>query len=441
MLFLFQIIFCSQQILDHNEPLDLRINISSTPRAYENKDFCENVGMQQKSQEATKAVDKYLDVNQSDSNLLTYFTGKDLKSRCKDVDYDLCNFSSLITEENNLMPPSCTRSTVIKYVSKKHHCASEESRNDTKRLKASNILENHTMEHSQIGTSRNDNKNLLLHKNQNDLIQEQYVTSENNAFLQKNNNVLVFSKNQNYYLKTNGVNELNDVQTDALFNFDNVLLKNTSKGSYSLNNSYKNDNNEKDKGTKPKIIILSNIQTNGNDFTLKSKRKIKTSRITLKSQFTASERELYKKYQRSEKNFREIYKLDIKSRMPQFINQLEISNLSHDLKQNSIFALRSLLSFLDTISAIYINTKKKKNKKDFINSLNPACNQFSKYADVSQKLLIFKLICNNLHEVNDGGFCCISDCDFYEIYHLLFSVDIRFNSLYKRLAKLRDNFK
>ena len=51
MLFLFQIIFCSQQILDHNEPLDLRINISSTSRAYENKGLCENVDIQQKSQE------------------------------------------------------------------------------------------------------------------------------------------------------------------------------------------------------------------------------------------------------------------------------------------------------------------------------------------------------------------------------------------------------
>ena len=438
MLFLFQIIFCSKQILDHNEPLDLRINISSTPRAYENKDFCENVGMQQKSQEATKAVDKYLDVNQSDSNLLTYFTGKDLKSRCKDVDYDLCNFSSLITEENNLMPPSCTRSTVIKYVSKKHHCASEESRNDTKRLKASNILENHTMEHSQIGTSRNDNKNLLLHKNQNDLIQEQYVTSENNAFLQKNNNVLVLSKNQNYYLKTNGINELNDVQTDALFNFNNVLLKNTSEGSYSFNNSYKNDNNEKDKGTKPKIIILSNIQTNGNDFTLKSKRKIKTSRITLKSQFTASERELYKKYQRSEKNFKNFCKLKFGTRMPQLINQLEISNLSDELKRKSIFALKNLLSFLKTISEIYINTKKKKNKKEFLNLLNLAFNQFSGYAGVSQKLLTFKSICKSIHKVG-VGFCRMSCCDFYEVNRLLSSMHRRFSFLYIRLLKLKNS--
>ena len=93
MLFLFQIIFCSKLILDNNVTLDLRINISSTSRAYENEGLCGNVDIQQKSQEPIKTVDKYLDVNQPDSNLLTNFTGKDLNSRCKNVDYDLCNFS------------------------------------------------------------------------------------------------------------------------------------------------------------------------------------------------------------------------------------------------------------------------------------------------------------------------------------------------------------
>ena len=74
-------------------------------------------------------------------------------------------------------------------------------------------------------------------------------------------------------------------------------------------------------------------------------------------------------------------------------------NLSGGLKQNSIFALRNLSSFLDTINAIYINTKEIKNKDDFLNSLNVACYQFSRYADVSQKLLIFKSICKSLHKV------------------------------------------
>ncbi|KKO75096.1 hypothetical protein AAJ76_320002978 [Vairimorpha ceranae] len=443
MLFLFQIIFCSKpkQILDHNVPLDLRINISSTSRAYENKDFCENVDIQQKSQESTKTVDKYSEVNQSDVNLLTYFTGKDLNSRCKNVDYDLCNFSSLLTKENNLMPRNFTRSTVIKYVSKKRYCTSKQSISDKTCLEASNISGNDTSEHSYIITSWNEDTDLLLDKNQNDLIQEQYGTSENNAFLQKNNNVLVLSKNQNYCIENNSVNEPSAVQTDSPFNVDILSTINNPESSYSFNNAYKNDNSVKDKRKKLKTNNVSNIQTNGNEKALKSKRKIKTYKTIRKNQFTASERELFKKYKESEDEFRRFLKLKIKNQILQFIKKLEISNLCDDLKQNSIFALRSLLSFLDTISAIYINTKKKKNKKEFLNSLNPACNQFSKYADVSQKLLIFKLICNNLHEVNDGGFCCISDCDFYEIYHLLFSVDIRFNSLYKRLAKLRDNFK
>ena len=127
--------------------------------------------------------------------------------------------------------------------------------------------------------------------------------------------------------------------------------------------------------------------------------------------------------------------------MPQFIKKLEISNLSDELKQRSIFALKNLLSFLDTINAIYINTWKTKKKEYFLNSLNLACYQFSKYADVYQKLLIFKLICNNLHKVNDSDFCNFSSCDFYEIFQFLFSVDKRVNSFYSRLKKLRDDFK
>ncbi|EEQ81256.1 hypothetical protein NCER_102417 [Vairimorpha ceranae BRL01] len=55
MLFWLQEVFCSTQILDHNVPLDLRINISSTSRAYENKGLCENVDIQQKSQEKKSA--------------------------------------------------------------------------------------------------------------------------------------------------------------------------------------------------------------------------------------------------------------------------------------------------------------------------------------------------------------------------------------------------
>ncbi|EEQ81246.1 hypothetical protein NCER_102432 [Vairimorpha ceranae BRL01] len=124
--------------------------------------------------------------------------------------------------------------------------------------------------------------------------------------------------------------------------------------------------------------------------------------------------------------------------MPQFIKKLEISNLSDDLKQKSIFALRNLSSFLDTINAIRFDTRKKKNKEDFLNSLNLACYQFSRYTGVSQKLLIFKLICKNIHKVDDSVFCKVSGCDFYEVNRLLFYIDRRFNSFYGRLFKLRE---
>ena len=123
--------------------------------------------------------------------------------------------------------------------------------------------------------------------------------------------------------------------------------------------------------------------------------------------------------------------------MPQFIKKLEISNLSDELKQRSIFALKNLLSFLDTINAIYINTWKTKKKEDFLNSLNLACYQFSKYADVYQKLLIFKLICNNLHRVSDSVFYSFSCCKFYEINRLIFYVERRFNLFYSRLNTFR----
>ena len=191
---------------------------------------------------------------------------------------------------------------------------------------------------------------------------------------------------------------------------------------------------------KLKTNKVSNIQTNGNEKALKYKRKVKNSKGTLKSQFKANERGLYEKYQQYEKNFRSFFRLKIKDQMPQFIKKLEISNLSDDLKQNSIFALRNLSSFLDTISATRINTRKKKNKKEFLNSLNLAYNQFSKYALLSQKLLIFKYICKNLHSVYDGGFCCISSSDFNEVNRFIFSVKKRFNSFYSRLSKLREIF-
>ncbi|EEQ81221.1 hypothetical protein NCER_102478 [Vairimorpha ceranae BRL01] len=141
------------------------------------------------------------------------------------------------------------------------------------------------------------------------------------------------------------------------------------------------------------------------------------------------------------KNLEGFLKFKFKNRMPEFIKKLEISNLSDDLKQKSISALSNLSSFLDTISAIRINMVKKKNKEDFLNSLNLACYQFSKYTGASQKLLIFKLICKNIHKVDDSVFCKVSGCDFYEVKRFLFYIDKRFNSFYSRLLKLRDDFK
>ena len=288
----------------------------------------------------------------------------------------------------------------------------------------------------------NDDNNLLSQKNQNDLLQEQYGNSENNTFLQKNYNDLVLLNYQTNQLVTNNdINEPSAVHTDASFNVGVSSTINNPESSSSFNNAYQNDKNLKGKMKKLKTKKVSNIQINGNEKALKYKRKVKNSRTTLKSQYTANERKLFEKYQQSEKNFRSFFRLKIKDQMPQFIKKLETSNLSDDLKQESILALRNLSSFLDTINAIYINTWKTKNKEDFLNSLNLACYQFSKYTGVSQKLLIFKLICSNLHKVDDSVFCKVSGCDFYKVKRFLFYIDKRFNSFYSRLKKLRDDFK
>ena len=441
MLFWLQQVFCSTQILDQNLPLDLRINKAYISRASKNKELCEHETLQQRSQESTKTEDEYMNDIQFNSNLSTDCIGKDLNRRNKNDDHDLFNFSSSTTASNDLMTHSFTRSTAIKYVSKKRHCASEESRNDTKCLKTSTSSRTDISKHSYLNRFWNNDTNLLLQKNQNDLIQEQYGNSKNITFLQKNYNDLLLLDHQTNYLVTNyDINEPSAVHTDAPLNVGVSSTINNPESSYSFNNAYQNDKNVKDKMKKLKTNKVSNIQINGNEKALKYKRKVKNSRTTLKSQYTANERKLFEKYQQSEKNFRSFFRLKIKDQMPQFIKKLETSNLSDGLKQNSIFALRNLLSFLDSIKAIKVNTRKAKNKKDFLHLLNLACNQFRRYAGVSQKLLIFKFICNNLHKINDSVFCCISSCNFYEINWLLFCIDRRFSLFYSRLFSLREIF-
>jgi len=129
MFFWFQIIFCSKQILDHNLMLEPEINTSDSSRALENKGLSKNEEIQQKTQEMTKTENEFLEENRSDSNLLndlTDFIEESLNSRYKNVDYDLCGFLSSITAKNNLMPPSCTRSTLITNVWKNQCCTLEQ---------------------------------------------------------------------------------------------------------------------------------------------------------------------------------------------------------------------------------------------------------------------------------------------------------------------------
>ncbi|KKO74042.1 hypothetical protein AAJ76_1320007276 [Vairimorpha ceranae] len=218
MLFWFQIVFCSTQIFDFNCLVDLE-NSSNYLKTFKNKGLCENEEIQQKTQEMTKTVNKYLDENPFDSNFLNDladFIEESLNSGYKNVDYDLCDFLSSINAENNLVPPSCTKSTLITNVCKNQCCTLEQSINDTKRLKTSFSSRTDTSEYSYLHRFWNNDTNLLSQKNQNDLIQEQYIYPENKTFLQKNYNDLVLLDHQtNQKLINNDINEPNAVQTDA----------------------------------------------------------------------------------------------------------------------------------------------------------------------------------------------------------------------------------
>ncbi|EEQ81212.1 hypothetical protein NCER_102498 [Vairimorpha ceranae BRL01] len=155
MLFWFQIAFCSTQIFEFNYLVDLE-NSSNYLKAFENKGLCENEEIQRKTQEMTKTVNKYLDENPFDSNLLNDladFINESLNGMYKNVDYELCDSLSSTTAENSLVPPSCTRSTLITNICKNQCCASQESRNDAASLKVPNSNENDTAEHSYVNTS------------------------------------------------------------------------------------------------------------------------------------------------------------------------------------------------------------------------------------------------------------------------------------------------
>ena len=167
----------------------------------------------------TKTKDEYLDEDQSGFNLLndlTDFINETLNGMYKNVDYELCDSLSSTTAENNLVLPSCTKSTLITNVCKNQCCTLEQSINDTKRLKTSFSSRTDTSEHSYLNRFWNNDTHLLLQKNQNDFMQEQYIYPENKTFLQKNYNDLVLLDHQtNQKLINNDINEPNAVQTDA----------------------------------------------------------------------------------------------------------------------------------------------------------------------------------------------------------------------------------
>ncbi|KKO74801.1 hypothetical protein AAJ76_440003756 [Vairimorpha ceranae] len=438
MLYWLQTIFCSMQFLDFDLLVDLE-NTSEYTKIFKITEFCEKEDTQQKIQEQVYTEDKNFYESPSNLNILNElacYIDEGYNNACKSVECDFSNFLSSITPESDSLPNSCISNTPSTTKCEKQSCTMEHLVYDTTHFKEYNSSQNNTLAYSHINTFCNNNTNLFSCTTQNDLLQGQLANPENIAFLQTSDHGISDYDMQN--IRTNYINKPNNSLINTQFGcYNSLMIMNSETGSF-LNSVYKNDNNVEDKEKKFKTSKVSNIQINGNEITLKPKRN--TRKTIHKNQFTAKERELYKKYNQSEKRFRNLYKRKIKNQISQFIKKLEIFNLSDDLKQKSILALRNLSSFLDTISEIYINTKKKKNKEDFINSLNLACYQFSRYEDVSQKLLIFKLICKNIHKVDDSVFCCISSCDFYEVNWLIFSVDRRFNSFYRKLLQLREIF-
>ena len=435
MLLWLQTIFCSMGILNFDLFVDLENKSDYYTKELENKGLYVNEEIKQKNHELTKAEEEFFFENQSNSNILddlTNFIDECFDNGYKNIDYYLSDKMLSTTSDSNSTSKNSTSNQFITNKFNKQFCTINKSINDITNLEDGNGSRKAKAEHFNKNEFCKNNTNLSLHSTQNCLLQGQDINTKDNTFFQTNDNVIVLSDHQNYLEKTNCINKPDNAQIDTLSNviYSSIKEPENSKSSISAN---KNNNNVKVKKKKSKTDNIKNEQKSDN----KSKRR----RAFFADIFVDNEITLYKKYKQSEKEFRKFFKLKIKNRMPQFIKKLEISNLSDDLKQKSIFALKNLLSFLKTICEIYINTKKKKNKEDFLNSLNLACYQFSKYTGVSQKLLIFKLICKNIHKVDDSVFCKVSGCDFYEVKRFLFYIDRRFNSFYGRLKKLRDDFK
>ena len=421
MLFWLKTIFCSTQMLDVNLLSEIE-NTSDILKAFGKKELCENEETQQKNQELTKTGDKNFYENQSNSNLLDdlkNFIDESFNNRYNNVDYNLSDKMLSMTSECNFMLQSRISNQYISKKSDKQFCTIRQSGNDPTK-------------HSHKNAFFKNNTNVLLHSTKNDLLHEQYINQENNTSLQKFNNVTVLSDRQSCHGETNCINKPDNSQINKLSNVIDSSIKKPKNSKYS-SSAYKNKKTVKVKKKKPKTDNIKNEKKSGN----KSKRR----KEAFAKIFTAKEHEFYEKYKSSEKAFRKFCKSNINKKILQYIKNIEIFNLSDDLKQNYISALRNLSSFLDTVSAIRFDTRKKYNRKEFLHLLDLAYNQLDKYADVSQKLLIFKSICKTLHEVNDSIYCCTSCCDFIEVNKLIFSVDIRFNSFYGRLSILRDDFK
>ena len=213
---------------------------------------------------------------------------------CKSVECDFSNFLSSITLESDSLPNSCISNTPSTTKCEKQSCTMEHLVYDTTHFKEYNSSQNNTADFFHINTFCNNNTNLFSCTTQNDLLQGQFANPENIAFLQTSDHDI--SDYDMHNLRTDYINKPNNSLINTQFGcYNSLMIMNSETGSV-LNSVYKNDNNVEDKEKKFKTSKVSNIQTNGNEITLKSKIKRNTNKTILKNQFTANERKLFDWY-------------------------------------------------------------------------------------------------------------------------------------------------
>lgn len=424
---------------------DFLVNLENTSdyfKEFEKKKLFDNEKVQQKDQEQVEIEDKHCYENASDankSNEVIDILDENLSYKCTNVDNNYNNFSPLITAENNLVSHNSTSNTFLTSECRNQNYTMDKLINNITHPEINNSNQNESFNNFYMNEFCSDTTNIISHTIHKDLLQQQDVASKNNISLQTNDGVFVLLNSHTHSFRTNRINKSNNVQIGTPLNVSDLFTTNNLESSTVLNNAYGNSCNEENQGKKCKSNTISDTQIRHNNNIFKSKKRKKIGNTFLMYYLTAHEGELFDSYKSGEYSFRYFCKPIIKKILPQHIKGLETSNLSNDRKYNSTIALTSLSNFLDIISAISIK-RKQPTLRDFLSSLDSACEKFNLYYDVFQQLLILKSSWSDLHMV-DKKFFCRDNCNLCDIQRLINSINTRLDSFYSRLKKLRESFK